>query len=165
MVSAAAAFMTWWNWSIVMAGSSWSMLYRSLSVMLKGSLTSGSLSLTTSCLGPDLGPPQFNPNLCDNKVMVTADVCLAYYSDILKRVHPFAILSWCGLSGFWSLFPSNDVQVTRSLWMFLWAKKSAAYNCFISFTACVSLLVWNSVRSFGPATNLNCCFGVSGEQM
>ena len=38
------------------------LLIRSLSVMLKGSLTSGSLSLTTSCLGPDHGPPQFKPN-------------------------------------------------------------------------------------------------------
>ena len=139
------------------------MLIRSLSVMLKGSLTSGSLSLTTSCLGPDLGPPQLKPNLCDNKVMVTADVCLAYYSDILKRVLPFAIYHDVVYLAFGHCF---------HLMMF---KLLVAYGCFceqkkvlpitVSSRLLLSLLVWNSVRSFGPATNLNCCFGVSGEQM
>lgn len=48
MTSVAASFLTWWNWSIVIAVSSWRVLYRFLSVMLNSSLIPWSLSLVRS---------------------------------------------------------------------------------------------------------------------
>lgn len=99
MTSVAASIMTWWNWSIVKAVSSWSVLYRFLSVMLNSSLTPWSLRLVRSnhllllvpilasrILRRILAVTRYNETTCTTPNMIMLGQEVATHLDIVYEI-------------------------------------------------------------------------------